>query len=1205
MTFSKRSSAGRPGPYQGGKWLVRRPGWAARAGSAAVVALAVLAAGGITAPSALASGLAPAPAAPVAGLAPASPAPGGGHASPQTVLLINGDRVTVTRTPSGLREAVTRAPASGPNGALVKLAVGGSAYEIPADALPYLNQGLSLALFDLGSLAKLESGGRLPVQVSYQGRLHALPGVTITSSGGGTARGYLTAASAMVFGAALARQAAADHARASYGSDGIFAGGVSIGLPGQSVAPPARPDFPMHTLTVKGTNLAGRPDTGDTVVILDTDSTLFDAQIGSVSVFYHGTAKYSVPAGHYLAIGYFTDFSGPKMVGFRVVTVPQFTVAANTTVALDERTANSRVEFVTPRPSVVQDVTLTMYRVTGNGVDIELGVDAIAPGTTTGPLPVWTNVTTRPVTVGKLWTVATGYLTSPAGARSPYEYDLAVVSPSGVIGPQRHVLTPASLATVHAGFYQDRTSTGAWTPVGVFAFQWQDPGTAEALFNLDFLDSYMIPLPRAETQYFSAGPTLYWMNEYAQDWNEGIGAQFDVARTFSPGEVTAENWNAYPLHPTPGVNVLGTGNPLPVKPSATRSGNTLSLIVTPFGDNTPGHTGVGFNGVPSGNTLTGHYELDQNGTTIASGNALQGQITGFGSLLVQAGLSSKPARIRFVLTAGRTGPDYRLSTASQTVWTWRSAPQPGAKLPAGWICPDSTQSCAVEPMMTLLYNVRGLAVDGSAPAGPQQIQVTAGHLQLARAANVTEATAQFSVDDGKTWQPASVKPTGGGRFSVTFTARPGAYVSLRVQASDAAGGQITETITRGYQTMTTTSGAGSSPLPPPVPGAGSSPLPPPVPGDGPMRAACPAAPPGQVRCFALFAPQERVNAAIAAGVTGAAAAPSGWGATDIESAYKLPVTREPHQTVAVVDAYSTPALAANLAVYRKQYGLPACTVAGGCLRIVNQNGQAAPLPTSGVPYGWDVETMLDVSMVSAACPHCKILVVEASSPGLADMAAAEDTAARLGAQVISNSYGVRETGLSQSYAGAYDHPRHVIVVASGDYGFTAANFPANLATVTAAGGTELSRARNARGWAEQVWNTGVVYAGGSGCSAYVAKPPWQHDPHCGMRTVTDVSAVASNIPIYEKVQGGWLSVYGTSVSAPLIAGIYGLAGNAATIKPGFEYAHRGSFFDITKGNNDLTFPGGGAECGFDYLCVAKKGYDAPTGLGTPDGIGAF
>ena len=80
---------------------------------------------------------------------------------------------------------------------------------------------------------------------------------------------------------------------------------------------------------------------------------------------------------------------------------------------------------------------------------------------------------------------------------------------------------------------------------------------------------------------------------------------------------------------------------------------------------------------------------------------------------------------------------------------------------------------------------------------------------------------------------------------------------------------------------------------------------------------------------------------------------------------------------------------------------------------------------------------------------------------------------------------------------------------------------------------------------------------------------------------------------------------GTSVSAPLIAGVYGLAGNAATIIPGYEYSRAGSLFDISTGNNDWFNGAGGATCGFDYLCVAKKGYDAPSGLGTPDGTGAF
>jgi hypothetical protein len=104
--------------------------------------------------------------------------------------------------------------------------------------------------------------------------------------------------------------------------------------------------------------------------------------------------------------------------------------------------------------------------------------------------------------------------------------------------------------------------------------------------------------------------------------------------------------------------------------------------------------------------------------------------------------------------------------------------------------------------------------------------------------------------------------------------------------------------------------------------------------------------------------------------------------------------------------------------------------------------------------------------------------------------------------------------------------------------------------------------------------------------------------------VTDVSAVATNVPIFEGTYGGWVTVEGTSISAPLIAGIYGLAGNAATIKPGYAYAHRSDLFDVARGNNSLFVPARQA-CGDDYLCVAKHGYDAPTGAGTPDGIGAF
>jgi subtilase family serine protease len=362
-------------------------------------------------------------------------------------------------------------------------------------------------------------------------------------------------------------------------------------------------------------------------------------------------------------------------------------------------------------------------------------------------------------------------------------------------------------------------------------------------------------------------------------------------------------------------------------------------------------------------------------------------------------------------------------------------------------------------------------------------------------------------------------------------------------------------------------------------------------GPGGLRTACRATRPGYMRCLTLYRPD--------------GAKPVGLTPRQIEAAYRLPVSRGgAGQTVAVSIAYNAPDLAADLAHYRSYFGLPACTVASGCLRIVNQQGKASPLPASGVPTGWAVEETLDVSMISVACPRCHILVVEGKNPSTANLAATEDTAARLGAQVISNSYGQRENGAALADARAYDHPGHVVVVATGDLGYTAANFPADLGTVTAVGGTELTRAAGtARGWAEQVWHV-PFGAGGSGCSAYVAKPAWQHDKNCPGRTVADVSAVAADVPVYNKSFGGWVTVGGTSVAAPLIAGIYGLAGNATKIGLGYAYRHPHALFDITKGNNSV-FVTAKQACGLDYLCVAKRGYDAPTGLGTPDGTGAF
>ena len=276
-------------------------------------------------------------------------------------------------------------------------------------------------------------------------------------------------------------------------------------------------------------------------------------------------------------------------------------------------------------------------------------------------------------------------------------------------------------------------------------------------------------------------------------------------------------------------------------------------------------------------------------------------------------------------------------------------------------------------------------------------------------------------------------------------------------------------------------------------------------------------------------------------------------------------------TVAVVEAFDTPKLETYLNDYRREYGLGSCTTANGCFRKVGQAGSAKHLPASGVQSGWDLEATLDVDMVSAACPTCRILVVEANGQDFDQLAAGVNTAIRLGAVAVSNSYGGRETGQDLTDARAYNHPGHAIVVSTGDFGYSAASFPANLPAVTAAGGTELFQGREQARLARD----GVEHRL-PGPARPAAPPTWPSPPGSTTRTARDAPSPTCprspcNLAIYNKDWGGWGLVGGTSASSPIIAGIYGLAGNATKVKPGYEYAHAKDLFDVVSGNNDWFF----------------------------------
>jgi len=317
--------------------------------------------------------------------------------------------------------------------------------------------------------------------------------------------------------------------------------------------------------------------------------------------------------------------------------------------------------------------------------------------------------------------------------------------------------------------------------------------------------------------------------------------------------------------------------------------------------------------------------------------------------------------------------------------------------------------------------------------------------------------------------------------------------------------------------------------------------------------------------------------------------PQGFGPADLQSAYELPTSGGAGRIVAAVDAYDDPTAEADLAVYRSTFGLPPCTTANGCFQKVNETGATAPLPSSN--SGWAGEISLDLDMISAGCPDCKILLVEVNSATNADLGAGVNTAAKLGASAISNSYGGPESASDPSTSSTYYAHAGILVTASaGDSGYGAA-FPATSPAVLAVGGTSLTKASNSRGWSETAWNDG-----GSGCSAYEAKPSWQTDASCSKRMEADVSSVSdpnTGLAVYQTTGAKGWSVYGgTSAASPLVASVFTLLGLTGQ-GPGYVYSHTSDFHDVTSGSN--------GSCGGTYFCTAGTGYDGPTGWGTPDG----
>jgi hypothetical protein len=307
----------------------------------------------------------------------------------------------------------------------------------------------------------------------------------------------------------------------------------------------------------------------------------------------------------------------------------------------------------------------------------------------------------------------------------------------------------------------------------------------------------------------------------------------------------------------------------------------------------------------------------------------------------------------------------------------------------------------------------------------------------------------------------------------------------------------------------------------------------------------------------------------------------------------LSATRGNGDTIAIVDAYDDPDSESDLATFRASNGLPACTTANGCFRQVNEQGQSSPLPA--VNNAWDVEQSTDLDAVSALCPNCHILLVDASSTAWSDLASGIQTAAKLGANQISNSWSsiaaVPPTG-QVTFTGIS------VIAATCDNGYLGTSgdaYPAAFAGVTAAGGTTLtpdSGTPTARGFAETAWSKA-----GSGCDLQVATPAYQHGTGCAGRAYSDVSADANpttGLGVYDSSEGGWVLAGGTSLAAPLIAAYEAVTGVNGT-SPAWAYADSSQLNDPQSGSN------GNCAAGILDICNAGLGYDGPTGAGSISG----
>jgi len=694
----------------------------------------------------------------------------------QLVTLVTGDRVLVGGTSA--RPSFAPEPAPGSGGFESFTDAGGDHYVVPSVAMPYLGRQLDPSLFDVS--AQVRDGaavsGRIPVDATFDPGITptAPAGMTFTSVSGSTATGYLTATSGSDFAAALRGQIGADIAAGHQaGSGTVFGGLASLSLAGATGAnpnPTVGPLYAQHILQITSTDNTGAPTAGAVILLINTD--LASREVTYVPIT-NGLDRVAVPAGHYAAMTAFSDFDAQgNPTGLRLVAADNITVPDSgttpTTVALNELSATAAISATTPQPTTerVANATLAVLDSTGAGQAISItNIGEAQIPVQVSPMPASTSGTAHYVAQ---WS---GIAPKPTDG---YQYDLAVGA-SGIPANQAIVAEPNQLATVKERFYAD--------PAG---------GTSGGIFNgpVDpslLLTSYsefgnVATMPGVLTDYLGTGDGGEW-GQQVQTPN-GI-LLFADPHSYAAGRTYSVDWAHGPV-----ASGLGQWTS-PQICEACVAGSTLSLAIPRSRDSVADHTGTPWESAPT------HFTLYQGSTKVFDQNNYYGAVV--------TGIPLVPTTYRGVLDFDLTGVrGFSQATKTHTEETVHYSPTASAPLPGTDTCDatDATAVCEVLPAVTLDYQ---LASDGTntSTLPVQVLGLRVGHVSYNGVGShtpISSVTVAVSFDNGGTWQRVPVLGAVGDYVAVWSNpaSAAGTTPSLQVSATDAAGNQISQTITNAY-----------------------------------------------------------------------------------------------------------------------------------------------------------------------------------------------------------------------------------------------------------------------------------------------------------------------------------------------------------------------------------------------------------------------